>query len=92
MQPVDQIGSLLKGTDTSFLVDAVTSLGGMPVKVDEWGIDEAAVRMELLKEHHIEIGAGLGPLAGQIWRIGLMGHTARPDNVCRLLDTLKRML
>lgn len=52
------------------------------------GIDEAAVRRRLLEEHRIEIGAGLGPLAGKIWRIGLMGHTARPENVDRLLRAL----
>jgi alanine-glyoxylate transaminase/serine-glyoxylate transaminase/serine-pyruvate transaminase len=56
------------------------------------GIDEAAVRSALLKEHGIEVGAGLGPLAGRIWRIGLMGHTARPENVDRLLDALRQML
>jgi alanine-glyoxylate transaminase/serine-glyoxylate transaminase/serine-pyruvate transaminase len=56
------------------------------------GVDEAAVRNELLKEHKIEIGAGLGPLAGKIWRIGLMGHTARPQNVERFLGSLKTVL
>jgi alanine-glyoxylate transaminase/serine-glyoxylate transaminase/serine-pyruvate transaminase len=56
------------------------------------GVDEAAVRKTLLQEHDIEIGAGLGPLAGKIWRIGLMGHTARPQNVDRLLDALKKTL
>ena len=56
------------------------------------GVDEAAVRGRLLKEFDIEIGAGLGPLAGQIWRIGLMGHTARPENVERLLAILKKVL
>lgn len=61
------------------------------VRVAE-GVDEAAVRARLLKEFDIEIGAGLGPLAGQIWRIGLMGHTARAENVDRLLDALKQIL
>ena len=56
------------------------------------GVDEAAVRQELLQGHSIEIGAGLGPLAGKIWRIGLMGHTARPENVARLLNALKATL
>jgi alanine-glyoxylate transaminase/serine-glyoxylate transaminase/serine-pyruvate transaminase len=61
------------------------------VQVSE-GVDEAAVRSRLLKEFDIEIGAGLGPLAGKIWRIGLMGHTARAENVDRLLDALKQIL
>jgi alanine-glyoxylate transaminase/serine-glyoxylate transaminase/serine-pyruvate transaminase len=52
------------------------------------GVDEAAIRKSLLQKHDIEIGAGLGPLAGRIWRIGLMGHTARSENVQRLLDAL----
>ncbi len=56
------------------------------------GADEAAVRGRLLREHRIEIGAGLGPLAGKIWRIGLMGHTAREENVQRLLGALKKIL
>ncbi len=55
-------------------------------------VDEAAVRSRLLTEHGIEIGAGLGPLAGKIWRIGLMGHTARPENVERVLHALQQAL
>jgi alanine-glyoxylate transaminase/serine-glyoxylate transaminase/serine-pyruvate transaminase len=56
------------------------------------GIDEASVRNRLLEEHRIEIGAGLGPLAAKIWRVGLMGHTARAENVDRFLDSLKQVL
>lgn len=50
--------------------------------------DEAAVRAELLTEHGIEVGGGLGDYAGTVWRIGCMGHTARRHNVDRLLDVL----
>jgi alanine-glyoxylate transaminase/serine-glyoxylate transaminase/serine-pyruvate transaminase len=56
------------------------------------GLDEARVRQELLTKYQIEIGAGLGPLAGKIFRIGLMGHTARPENVQRLLEALKEVI
>lgn len=56
------------------------------------GVDEAMVRQRLLKDYKIEIGAGLGPLAGKIWRIGLMGHTARIENVERLTQALKAVL
>jgi alanine-glyoxylate transaminase / serine-glyoxylate transaminase / serine-pyruvate transaminase len=56
------------------------------------GVDEAAVRGRLLKDHQIEIGAGLGPLAGKIWRIGLMGYNARPEVVTRCLSALKASL
>jgi len=49
------------------------------------GVDEAAVRRTLLDRHGIEIGAGLGELAGKIWRIGLMGHGSTPENVDRVV-------
>ncbi len=51
-------------------------------------VDEAAIRSRLLQEHNLEIGAGLGPLAGKIWRIGLMGHTARSENVDSCLNAI----
>lgn len=53
------------------------------------GVDEADLRRRLRAEHNIEIGSGLGPLAGKVIRIGLMGETARAANVDRLLDALK---
>ena len=61
------------------------------VKIPD-GVDEAAVRSRLLTQDAIEIGAGLGPLAGKIWRVGLMGHTARPENVDRVVAALKAAL
>jgi alanine-glyoxylate transaminase/serine-glyoxylate transaminase/serine-pyruvate transaminase len=45
------------------------------------GVDDAAVRKQLLDRYSLEIGAGLGPLAGKVWRFGLMGHSARRENV-----------
>ena len=56
------------------------------------GVEDAAVRRELLSTYGIEIGAGAGQLAGQIWRIGCMGHTARRRNVVALLGALKEVL
>jgi alanine-glyoxylate transaminase/serine-glyoxylate transaminase/serine-pyruvate transaminase len=61
------------------------------VKVPD-GMDEALVRARLLSEHAIEIGAGLGPLAGQIVRIGLMGYNAHNYNVDRLVAALKAVM
>jgi len=61
------------------------------VKVPD-GVDEAAVRRRLLDEHGIEIGAGLGELAGKIWRIGLMGAGSTPQNVDRVLGALGEIL
>ncbi len=54
--------------------------------------DEAALRGRLLEHHGIEIGAGLGTLAGKIWRVGLMGENARIENVERLVDALREEL
>lgn len=52
------------------------------------GINEAEVRAKLLSEFNLEIGAGLGPLAGKIWRFGLMGYTAQSANVMLCLSAL----
>jgi alanine-glyoxylate transaminase/serine-glyoxylate transaminase/serine-pyruvate transaminase len=52
------------------------------------GIDEAAVRARMLANYSLEIGAGLGPLKGQIWRIGLMGASATPWHVRLCLTAL----
>jgi alanine-glyoxylate transaminase/serine-glyoxylate transaminase/serine-pyruvate transaminase len=52
------------------------------------GADEAVIRNRLRREYCIEIGGGLGPLAGRIFRVGLMGHTAREENVDRLISAL----
>lgn len=56
------------------------------------GVNEAAVRARLLNEFKLEIGAGLGDMAGKIWRIGLMGHSARQENVDTCLKALKTCL
>lgn len=61
------------------------------VRVPE-GIDEAAVRRRLLEEFSIEIGAGLGPLAGRIWRVGLMGAGSTMSNVLLFVGALERIL
>lgn len=218
LQPLEDLGRFLKDTETLFVVDAVTSLGGVPVEVDAWGIDvcysgtqkclsvppglapitfspkaldavarrrhkvqswyldvsllrqywgterlyhhtapinmiyalyeglrvideegleprfrrhrEVAdslrdqlaelgfgffaregyrlppltsvyppaeervepLRKRLLERHGIEVGGGLGPVAGKVWRIGLMGENARPRSVAILLDALRREL
>lgn len=56
------------------------------------GVDGKDVARRLLTEHNIEVGGGLGELAGQVWRIGLMGYNSRPENVDRLLAALKQVL
>ena len=56
------------------------------------GVDDAAVRSQLLSEFNLEIGAGLGALAGKVWRIGLMGHSSRAENIMLLLSSLEAVL
>ena len=72
--------------------DASLRLSQLSVVKVPQGIDEAAVRTQLLEEEDIEIGAGLGPLAGKVWRIGLMGYSCRTENVDRLLSALEGVL
>ncbi|GAB6144483.1 pyridoxal-phosphate-dependent aminotransferase family protein [Desulfocicer niacini] len=82
----------LEETGITMLVDESCRLPMLNSVYIPGGVDDAGVRSRLLKEYKIEIGAGLGPLAGKIWRIGLMGHTARPANVEKLLEALKAVL
>ena len=61
------------------------------IKVPE-GVDEPKVRQRLYDDFNIEIGAGLGPLKGKVWRVGLMGHGARVENVELLAKALKQLI
>jgi alanine-glyoxylate transaminase/serine-glyoxylate transaminase/serine-pyruvate transaminase len=61
------------------------------VRIPE-GIDDARVRTHLLRDFDLEIGAGLGTLAGKAWRIGLMGHASRERNVITCLNALETVL
>jgi alanine-glyoxylate transaminase / serine-glyoxylate transaminase / serine-pyruvate transaminase len=56
------------------------------------GADEAGVRKKLLNDYGIEVGAGLGPMKGRIWRIGLMGETSSAANVKRALEAFRAIL
>ena len=56
------------------------------------GVDDAAVRSRLLEEYSLEIGAGLGELAGKVWRIGLMGHASTQKNVEFCLNSLRSVI
>jgi alanine-glyoxylate transaminase/serine-glyoxylate transaminase/serine-pyruvate transaminase len=56
------------------------------------GVDDAAVRKQLLSDFNLEIGAGLGALAGKVWRIGLMGHASCAENVIFCLSSLEAVL
>ncbi len=56
------------------------------------GVNEADVRRKLLETFDLEIGAGLGPLAGRIWRVGLMGTGSTMENVMTFVDALEVVL
>jgi alanine-glyoxylate transaminase/serine-glyoxylate transaminase/serine-pyruvate transaminase len=71
-----------------FIVPAAERLPQLNSVALPAGIDDAAARARLLAEFNLEIGAGLGALAGGIWRIGLMGASARPENVDVCLKAL----
>ncbi|MEZ9035881.1 pyridoxal-phosphate-dependent aminotransferase family protein [Vibrio cyclitrophicus] len=75
-----------------FVVDEESRLPQLNALYFPEGIDEAKVRTQLLEEYNLEIGAGLGSLAGKAWRIGLMGYGARKENVALCLKALKDVL
>ena len=56
------------------------------------GVDDAEVRSFLLRDYNLEIGGGLGPLKGKVWRIGLMGESSNPANILLVLTALERAL
>ncbi len=84
------------------LIAGFAALGAKPLSADGQrlpslnavtppeGVDEAAVRKNVLAEHDIEIGGGLGPLAGKLWRIGLMGYGSSQTNVLAVLSAIEQ--
>jgi alanine-glyoxylate transaminase/serine-glyoxylate transaminase/serine-pyruvate transaminase len=87
--------ALVAGLEAMGLAMAVAPQWRLPqlnaVRIPE-GIDDAAVRARLLRDFDLEIGAGLGALAGKTWRIGLMGHASRERNVIFCLNALEAVL
>ncbi|WP_070963325.1 pyridoxal-phosphate-dependent aminotransferase family protein [Vibrio sonorensis] len=75
-----------------FVVDEEHRLPQLNAVYVPEGIDEAAVRAHLLTTYNLEVGAGLGALAGKAWRIGLMGYGAREENVALCLKALEESL
>ena len=82
----------LEAMGMKFLVKKEFQLPQMNAVFCPEGVDEAEVRKRLLNEFNLEIGAGLGPLAGKIWRFGLMGYSCRPENVMVCLSALGSVL
>lgn len=75
-----------------FVVDEAYRLPQLNAVYIPEGVDDAAVRSSLLGRYNLEIGAGLGDLAGKAWRIGLMGYGARAENVALCLRALEEAL
>ncbi len=82
----------LEAMGFKFLVEKQYRLPMLNAVVIPDGVDEALVRKRLLNEYNIEIGGGLGPYAGKIWRIGLMGESSTPNHVNMLLAALKEVM
>jgi alanine-glyoxylate transaminase / serine-glyoxylate transaminase / serine-pyruvate transaminase len=78
----------LEAAGLKMLVDAGCRLPQLNAVIVPDGVDEAKVRAHVLKTWDLEIGAGLGPLKGKIWRIGLMGSSATPWHVRLCLTAL----
>ncbi|MCG6866126.1 MAG: alanine--glyoxylate aminotransferase family protein [Thiogranum sp.] len=76
----------------SFVVDEASRLPQLNAVSIPQGVDDATVRSRLLNEYDLEIGAGLGPMAGKIWRIGLMGYASNRRNVLLCLGALDAVL
>lgn len=82
----------LEGLGMKMLVEEPYRLPVLNAVLIPDGSDDLIVRRRLRQEFKIEIGGGLGALAGKIWRIGLMGYTAKGENVSRLLAALGQAL
>ena len=82
----------LEAMGLSFVVDEEYRLPQLNSVTVPDGVDEAVVRTRLLNEFNLEIGAGLGALAGKVWRIGLMGHSSRAENIFLCLSALEAIL
>lgn len=88
----EQLVAGLEAMGLTMAVDAEWRLPQLNSVIIPEGVDDAAVRSALLNDFNLEIGAGLGELAGKQWRIGLMGYSSNPVNVQRCLTALGTVL
>jgi alanine-glyoxylate transaminase/serine-glyoxylate transaminase/serine-pyruvate transaminase len=82
----------LEAMGLTFIVDEAHRLPQLNAVSIPEGVDDATVRSRLLNEYNLEIGAGLGALAGKVWRIGLMGHACRAENILLCVSALEAVL
>ncbi|MEW8295475.1 MAG: alanine--glyoxylate aminotransferase family protein [Candidatus Thiodiazotropha sp.] len=88
----DALKAGLEAMGINFIVDEAHRLPMLNAVSIPEGVDDASVRSRLLSEYNLEIGAGLGALAGKVWRIGLMGYSAKPENVLLCVGALEAVL
>ncbi|MBY6108508.1 alanine--glyoxylate aminotransferase family protein [Ferrimonas balearica] len=88
----DKLKAGLDKLGLGFVVEEAYRLPQLNAVYIPEGIDDAAVRSALLNRFNLEIGAGLGDLAGKAWRIGLMGYAAREENVTLCLAALEQVM
>lgn len=82
----------LEAMGLSFIVKEGDRLPQLNAVTIPAGVDDAVVRGRLLNDYNLEIGAGLGALAGKVWRIGLMGHSSRAENILLCVGALESVL
>ncbi|QCU89184.1 pyridoxal-phosphate-dependent aminotransferase family protein [Thiomicrorhabdus sediminis] len=87
-----QLKTGLEKMGIKFVVDEASRLPQLNSVWIPQGVDDAKIRSTLLNEYNLEIGAGLGDFAGKVWRIGLMGDTARKEKVLFCLAALNEVL
>ena len=88
----EALKSGLEALGVSFIVPEAERLPQLNSVTIPEGVDDAATRARMLDDFNLEIGAGLGVLAGKIWRVGLMGASARQENVDTCLKALAAVL
>ncbi|MBI3160277.1 MAG: alanine--glyoxylate aminotransferase family protein [Chloroflexi bacterium] len=91
-QNAEALWTGLEDLDLPLLVEPPYRLPALTTPRLAPGIEDLPVRKTLLNEYNIEIAGGFGPLAGKVWRIGLMGHSSRKENVVMLLGALREIL
>ncbi len=92
LQNHQELKAGLEAMGIEFLVKEEDRLPQLNSVLIPEGVEDAKVRSTLLNEYNLEIGAGLGAYAGKVWRIGLMGHASRRENIALCLAALKATL
>ncbi len=91
-QASEALAAGLEALGLSLVVDPSVRLYSLTTVYIPDGVEDAAVRGRLLNDFHVEIGGGLGPFKGRVWRIGTMGEGARLEPIARVLSGLESVL